>query len=89
MSETCCCRCYRAKTFSARLSPSLTVRLRVGWQVGSIPYDHAQTDELFESRIREWFDPFGKIEDLKLRRKSREAGEYKSYCLVTYSKPPA
>lgn len=37
-----------------------------------------------ETRIREWFSPFGKIEGLKVRRKNRDAGEYKSYCLVTY-----
>eukprot|EP01046_Picozoa_sp_COSAG06_P031666 COSAG06_NODE_3101_length_5859_cov_7.820517_5_plen_207_part_00 len=54
--------------------------------MGGIPFDHAETDEIFEANVRTWFDcqEFGKVEDIKLRRKDRSAGEYKSYCLVTY-----
>ena len=53
-------------------------------KVGGIPFDHAETDPEFENNVRAWFDPFGQVEHVTLRRKDRSAGEYKSYCLVTY-----
>lgn len=54
-------------------------------KAGHIPSEHAETDEMLDKNIRTWFEPFGRIDHVKLRRKDRSAGEYKSYCLITFS----
>lgn len=55
------------------------------WQAGGIPFDFAENEEEFREHVHKWFEPFGKIDDVKVRTKDRSVGSNKSYCLVTFS----